>query len=31
MIELTGMFQQELIDWCKERKLPAFRAKQIFR
>ena len=31
MVELTGMFQQELADWCRERKLPAFRAKQIFR
>ena len=31
MTELTGLYQSELIDWCKERKLPAFRAKQIFR
>ena len=31
MTELTGMYQRELIDWCGERKLPAFRAKQIFR
>ncbi len=31
MTELTGMTQQEMIAWCAERKLPAFRAKQIFR
>ena len=31
MTELTGLYQSEVIDWCKERKLPAFRAKQIFR
>ena len=31
MTELTGMFPQELAAWCKERGLPAFRAKQIFK
>ena len=31
MTELTGLYLSELTDWCKERKLPAFRAKQIFR
>ena len=31
MTELTGFFQSELTDWCKERKLPGFRAKQIFK
>ena len=31
MTELAGLNQSELIDWCKERKLPAFRAKQIFK
>ncbi len=31
MTELTGLNQAELTEWCRERKLPAFRAKQIFR
>ena len=31
MTELTGLFLSELTDWCKERKLPGFRAKQIFK
>ena len=31
MTELTGMFPAELQQWCAQRKLPAFRAKQIFR
>ncbi len=31
MTELTGMFLAELTDWCKEKKLPGFRAKQIFK
>ena len=29
MTELTGLYLSELTDWCKERKLPGFRAKQI--
>ena len=31
MTELTGLFLSEMTDWCKERKLPGFRAKQIFK
>ena len=31
MTELTGLNQAELTEWCREHKLPAFRAKQIFR
>ena len=31
MTELTGLYLSELTDWCKERKLPGFRAKQIFK
>ncbi len=31
MTELTGLYLSELTDWCRERKLPAFRAKQIFK
>ena len=31
MTELTGLYLSELTEWCKERKLPAFRAKQIFK
>ncbi|MDD6050661.1 MAG: 23S rRNA (adenine(2503)-C(2))-methyltransferase RlmN [Clostridiales bacterium] len=31
MTELTGLSQAEMTAWCKERALPAFRAKQIFK
>lgn len=31
MTELTGLYLSELTDWCKAHKLPAFRARQIFK
>ena len=30
MTELLSLYYQELADWCKEKGLPAFRAKQIY-
>ena len=30
MTELTGLFPQEIADWCKGQGLPAFRGRQIF-